>query len=67
MNPIYQKLMGNQNPFLNFIQQFNQFRSTFNGNAEAQIKSMLQSGQLTQEQYNIAMQKAQQIMQFLPK
>lgn len=35
-----------------FINQFNQFRSTFSGNPEAQVKQLIQSGRMSQEQFN---------------
>lgn len=66
MIPFNPNLFSTQNPMLNLLQQFSQFRSTFNGNAEAQVKSMLESGQITQDQYDAAVQKAQQLMQFFP-
>lgn len=60
----------NQNPMSqmdNFINQFNQFRSTFSGNPEAQVKQMLQSGKMSQEQFQQLSQMANQIMPLLKK
>ena len=51
----------------NFISQFNQFRSTFSGNPEAQVKQMLQSGRMSQEQFQQLSQMANQIMPLLKK
>lgn len=51
----------------NFINQFNQFRSTFSGNPEAQVKQMLQSGRMSQEQFQQLSQMANQIMPLLKK
>jgi hypothetical protein len=69
MNQLYQMLMQNSPAYnaLSLLQQFSQFRSNFRGNAQEQIQQMLQSGQITQDQYNMAVQKAQQLSQFLPK
>lgn len=67
MIPFNPNLFNNQNPILNLLQQLPQFRPYLNGNAEAQVKSMLQSGQITQEQYDIAVQKAQQLMQIFSR
>ena len=69
MNQLYQMLMQNSPAYnaLGLLQQFSQFRSNFRGNAQEQIQQMLQSGQITQDQYNMAVQKAQQLSQFLPK
>lgn len=41
-----------------FINQFNQFRSTFSGNPEAQVKQLIQSGRMSQEQFNQLAQTA---------
>ena len=51
----------------NFINKFNQFRSTFSGNPEAQVKQMLQSGRMSQEQFQQLSQMANQIMPLLKK
>lgn len=52
------------NPFgnmTNVLNQFNQFRSQFNGNPEQQVKQMLASGKMTQEQFNQLSQMANQL------
>jgi hypothetical protein len=41
-----------------FINQFNQFRSTFSGNPEVQVKQLIQSGRMSQEQFNQLAQTA---------
>lgn len=48
----------------NFINGLNQFRSTFNGNAEQQVRQMLQNG-LSQNDFYNAYQQALQIKQML--
>lgn len=50
--------MGNMN---NFLTQFNQFRNSFSGNPEAQVKQLLQSGRMSQEQFNQLAQTATQL------
>ena len=55
MNPLYQQM---QNPLL---QRFNQFRQTFQGDPRQQIQQMLNSGKITQSQYNAAVQKANEL------
>ena len=52
------------NPML-LIQQFNQFRNSFRGDARQQVQQMLNSGKVTQDQYNRAVQQAQQIQRML--
>ena len=46
-----------------FISRFNQFRSTFSGNPEAQVRQLLQSGRMSQEQFNQLAQTANQLRQ----
>lgn len=60
MNPLYNMMnpMGNMSGLL---QQFTQFRQSFRGDAKQQVQQMLNSGRITQEQYNRAVQLAQQI------
>ena len=58
----------NPNPISNMgqmLNQFNQFRSTFSGNPEAQVKQMIQNGQMSQEQFNQIAQMANQLYRFI--
>lgn len=64
-NPLYNILNGNQMMNNNLIQQFNQFRRNFRGDPRAQIQEMLNSGRISQEQYNQAVQKAQALQNML--
>ena len=50
-------------PQQNLLQQFNQFRSTFQGDPNQMIQQLLNSGRATQNQYNQAVQMAQQFKQ----
>lgn len=49
----------------NMIQRFLQFRQNYRGDARSQIQQMMNSGQISQEQYNQAVQMAQQLQQML--
>lgn len=49
----------------NIIQQFNQFKQNFKGDPRQQIQQMLNSGKVSQAQYNAAVQKAQQLQRLL--
>ena len=51
------------NNAMNLLQQFIQFKNNFSGNAEQQVQQMLNSGKITQEQYNQAVKQAQQFQQ----
>lgn len=61
-NPLYNQFGGNQN---NILQRFNQFRNSFRGDPREQIQQMLNSGKITQEQYNQAVQKANMLKNML--
>lgn len=71
MNPLFNLLSNNsmQNTpignYASFMNRFNQFRQSFNGNAEQTVNAMLQSGRISQEQYNNAVRQAQQLRQML--
>lgn len=60
MNKLYDQI-GPQNPYKNMMQQFQQFRQNFKGDPQERIQQMLNSGQITQQQYNAAVQKANMI------
>ena len=66
MNPIFSQLNQTQNnPGNDIISRFNQFRKSFSGNPQEQIQQMLNSGRITQEQYNRAVQQAQQLSRLM--
>ena len=60
---------GNQptSGFQNFMQQFNQFRKTFSGDPRQQVQEMLNSGRMSQDQFNQAANMANQIMKMIGK
>ena len=49
----------------NLIQRFQQFQRTFRGDPRQQIQQLMNSGKVTQAQYNAAVQQAQQMMQMM--
>lgn len=56
------------NPFANMqqmIQSFNQFRQSFRGDAGQQIQQMMNAGKINQQQYNQAVQMAQQFQRMM--
>lgn len=59
MNPLYQSMMNKSQP--DIVRQFNQFRQNFKGNPQEQVQSLLNSGKITQAQYNEAVRKANMI------
>ena len=63
MNPLYQQFGFNQNDFLG---QLNALKAK-GGDPQQMIQELLNSGKVTQAQYNSAMQSARQIMSMLGK
>jgi len=62
-NPLYS--MMNQNQPNDFAKRFQQFKKSFNGNPQEMIQQMLNSGKITQDQYNKAVQIAQQFSKMI--
>lgn len=64
-NPLYKSINQNQPTANNLIQRFNQFRQNFHGDPRQQVQQLLNSGRVTQQQYNEAMQKARTLQNLL--
>ena len=69
-NPLFNLLGGGQMPgpagqFGRMMQQFQQFRQTFQGDPKKEVERLLQSGQMSQQQLNQLQAMAQQFMGFL--
>ena len=60
MNPLYQSLQNN-----NIISQFNRFRQNLTEDPRQQVQQLLNSGKVSQEQYNRAVQVAQQLRKIM--
>lgn len=63
MNPLFNILGAGNNGQSNLIQQLLNFKRSFRGDPRQQIQQMLNSGQISQQQYNNAVQMANQISQ----
>lgn len=69
-NPLFQQFGQKQqnslfnNP-LQMIQQFNQFKSTFQGDPQQKVQEMLRNGQMTQDQFNQLSSMAQVFKQLI--
>ncbi len=57
MNPLYNEMQNNNG---NMLQRFQQFRQNFKGDPQQQVQQLLNSGRVSQSQYNQAVQMAQQ-------
>jgi hypothetical protein len=53
------------NNMMDMMQRFMQFKQSFRGDPRMQIQQMLNSGQISQAQYNQAVQVAQQLQQMI--
>lgn len=62
MNPLFQQMQGNS-----LIERFKQFQQMFRGNPQQQVQQLLNSGRISQSQYNQAVQMANQLSQMLGK
>ena len=66
-NPLFNQF-GNQNNNMNaIINQIMDFKKNFTGNPKQEVERLLQSGQMSQQQFNQLSQIANQILPFLPK
>lgn len=72
-NSLYNVLSNNSslptpfNNMQNFVQKLNNFRQTFQGDPRQQVQRLLNSGQMSQQQYNQLSQMATQIQNMLNK
>lgn len=61
MNPLFEQMQNNQGGNTNgMLQRFQQFRQNFKGDPQQQVQQLLNSGRVSQQQYNQAVQIAQQ-------
>ena len=56
---------GNKGQYDDLVRQFNQFKNNFSGDPKQQIQNMLNSGRITQQQYDDAVQKANALARML--
>jgi len=62
MNPLYNQLQGNM-PMNPMINQFMEFRKNFTGDPQQMVQQMLNSGRLSQAQFNQYAQQANALYQ----
>ncbi len=71
MNPLKQALGGmpmmggNMGGLPKMMQMFNAFRSGFKGNAQQSVQELLNSGRMSQDQFNQLAQSASTFMQLM--
>lgn len=67
-NPLFQQLGGmNQNPMTQMISEFQKFKQNFKGDPQQEIQKLLNTGKMTQQQYNQLQQMAMQMSQMMGK
>ena len=64
-NPLFQ-MMGGGMPN-GMLQRFQQFQQQFKGDPRQMVQQMLNSGKISQSQYNNAVQMAQQLQRMMEK
>lgn len=68
-NPLYSMFGGMNampnNGMMNLLQQLNQFRQNFSGDPRQQVQQLLNSGKVSQDQYNRAVQMANQLQRMM--
>lgn len=66
-NKLYNQFGRQDNPFEQIAQQAREFRKQFPGNPRQEVERLLQSGQMSQAQFNQYSQIAQQVAQMMGK
>lgn len=64
-NRLYQSLGRQNNPFEQLAQQARDFRRQFSGNPRQEVERLLQTGAMSQQDFNRYSQIAQQVAQFM--
>lgn len=62
-NPIYN--LFNKRPQNNMLAQFQQFKNSFKGDPKQQVQELLNSGKMSQEQFNRLSQMANEMQSIL--
>lgn len=63
-NPLY-NMIGNNSNQNNLLQRFQRFRQSFQGNPQQQVQQLLNSGKITQQQYDQAVRQAKELQRML--
>jgi hypothetical protein len=61
-NPLFNG-MGQMNPLTNIIQQAQELKRNFTGNPRDEVQKLLNSGKMSQQEFNYYSQIAQQVIQ----
>ena len=66
-NPIYNSMANQNNPFMQIMQEAQNLKNTFKGNPREEVQRLLNSGKMSQADFNRYSQIAQQVMQMMGK
>lgn len=64
-NALYNQFGRQNNPFEQLAQQARNFQKQFKGSPRQEVERLLQTGQMSQSQFNQYSQIAQQVAQFM--
>ena len=64
-NALYNQFGRQTNPFEQLAQQAREFQKQFKGSPRQEVERLLQTGQMSQSQFNQYSQIAQQVAQFM--
>ena len=64
-NALYNQLGRQNNPLEQLAQQAREFQKQFKGSPRQEVERLLQTGQMSQSQFNQYSQIAQQVAQFM--
>ena len=66
-NPLFQQMGGGMpnNGMGNIMQRFQQFKQMFKGDPRQQVQQLLNSGKVSQDDYNRAVQMANQLQRMM--
>ena len=64
-NALYNQFGRQNNPFEQLAQQAREFQKQFKGSPRQEVERLLQTGAMTQNQFNQYSQIAQQVAQFM--
>ena len=64
-NPLFGMMGGNQPQMSGLMQRFQQFKQAFTGDPKQRVQDLLNSGRISQQQYNHAVQIAQQLQRMI--
>ena len=62
-NPIYNSIANQNNPFMQIMQEAQNLKNTIKGNPREEVQKLLNSGQMSQSQFNQLSQIANQVIQ----